>query len=257
MRNKASSEDGEYLSSEEVRSYFKWRVYFFLLIQLVVATCVVWSIFNFRSLHTILHNNLDVLYIAEITAILCLFMLTMFEEVRCDSPCGSPVNLVTLGIYSIALAIHSCGTVYLYSSDQIGSAVLITAFTFTALSKAAIHTSHDFFVAGGNAVMLTFIFRFASYLFSDYTLLVFTFKILNFLSTCVDIICDTQALRFVNCEDYVLSCANLYFNILHMFQCTLALMPIRQDSSSLVQSMKGLVSWDASWDYLADAAVWR
>lgn len=243
---KKDVDEEEYLSSDEVRSYFRWRVYFFLLLQLVLATLIISSIFYFKPLHTALLNNLDVLYIAEITGLLCLFMLSMYEAVRCDSACGSPVNMVTLGIYTIALAIHACGTIYMYSSDQVRSAALITALGFIGLSKAAFLTSHDFFVAGGNAVMFTFIFRFASHLFSDYTLLVFAFKILNFLITCVDIISDTQALHFVQCKDYILSCANLFFNIFHMFQCTLALMPVREEPG-LLETMIAMVSWESSW----------
>jgi hypothetical protein len=94
-------------------------VYFFLFVQILVATGVIYSIFHIKTLHTILLNNLDVLYIAELTGILCLFMLSMYEEMRCDTECGSPVNLVTLGIYSVALAIHACGTVHLYTTQQV------------------------------------------------------------------------------------------------------------------------------------------
>ncbi|KAI5712568.1 uncharacterized protein LOC103507182 isoform X1 [Diaphorina citri] len=243
MTTNKKTDEEEYLSTEEIRSHLRWRVYFFLFVQILVATGVIYSIFHIKTLHTILLNNLDVLYIAELTGILCLFMLSMYEEMRCDTECGSPVNLVTLGIYSVALAIHACGTVHLYTTQQNRMAAFITSAAFLVLSQCAYHTNHDFFVAGGNAVMYTYIFRFASHIFSDYTILVFVFKILNFLITCVDIISDTQSLKFVQCQDYILSCAHLYFDLFHMFSCTLALMPV-QEAPGLMHMIKQLVSLD-------------
>uniref|UniRef100_A0A8D8W7A4 Golgi anti-apoptotic protein n=1 Tax=Cacopsylla melanoneura TaxID=428564 RepID=A0A8D8W7A4_9HEMI len=243
--DKKRLEEEEYLSAEDIRSYLRWRVYFFLLIQIILGTFVIWSIFNFETLFTILQNNLDVLYIAELTAFLGLFILSMFEEVRCDSECGSPVNLVTLAIFSLALAIHACGTIYYYTSEQIWFAALVTGLAFLGLSQIAFHSSNDFYVAGGNAVMFTYIFRLVTHIFSDNSTLVFAFKILNLLITCVDIISDTQALKFVQCSDYVLSCANLYFNIFHMYSCTLDLMPMsNQDSPTFITMIKQLVSLD-------------
>ncbi|XP_026677925.1 uncharacterized protein LOC103507182 isoform X2 [Diaphorina citri] len=156
MTTNKKTDEEEYLSTEEIRSHLRWRVYFFLFVQILVATGVIYSIFHIKTLHTILLNNLDVLYIAELTGILCLFMLSMYEEMRCDTECGSPVNLVTLGIYSVALAIHACGTVHLYTTQQNRMAAFITSAAFLVLSQCAYHTNHDFFVAGGNAVMYTY-----------------------------------------------------------------------------------------------------
>ncbi|CRK95409.1 CLUMA_CG008720, isoform A [Clunio marinus] len=216
-----------------IRRGFIRKVYSILTVQLSITLAVI-SLFVFhKPTNGFIKQHHEIVWISLGVVVVTMIALACCESVRRKSP----MNIIFLGIFTIAESVMMGCMSVRYSADLVMMAVGITAAVCLGLTLFAFQTKFDFTVCGGAlfvAVIIMVIFGFVAMFFRSKTLTLVQAS-LGAMLFCVYLIYDTQLMLggkhkySISPEEYIFAALNLYLDIIQIFMYILTILGATRD----------------------------
>lgn len=134
-------------SDESVRKGFIRKVYSILTLQLAMTLAIMTPFVFHEPTRIWAVNHLWLLWVDFAILFVLIIALTCFESLRRTSP----INIILLGLFTIAQSISLGVLSALYARDAVLIAVGITAVVTVGLTIFAFQTKWDFTMCGGES----------------------------------------------------------------------------------------------------------
>lgn len=208
-------------TDKTIRRGFIRKVYSILMVQLLITGVMIATFLYHEPTKKYVQHNPALMIVAIVLLLISFIGLYCCGEVRRKFP----VNIVLLGMFTLAEGFTLAVVSSRYNSDSVLMAVGLTAAVCLGLTLFAFQTKWDFTVMGGIlfvAFIILFILGIVA-IFARSHILNMVYASVGVILFSIYLIYDTQLMMggkhkySVSPEEYIFAAMNLYLDIINIF----------------------------------------